>query len=209
MRILPFTRRFIHNLISKRQIFCRFGEVLINTSIDKISWTYWGLPQGNVLCPLLYSIYTYQLEMIVNKDYKILQYADDICIYSMKPTVQESLNTIECNFEAITLFWKIWNLLCQLTRRNSVSLITKTMHLWGNLILMVNWPRREFHIKVREKKINATKNVKFLSMIFQSDLGWSFHIKDVANCCALSIRTFRCLGKTFWGADFYLMLQIY
>lgn len=72
---------FIYNLISFRRIFCQVGESDTNLSAFK------GLPQGSVLSPILYNLYTSMLEL-ENNCYpinKILQYADDICIYSVVP----------------------------------------------------------------------------------------------------------------------------
>ncbi|KAA5586607.1 hypothetical protein F3H15_37395, partial [Pseudomonas aeruginosa] len=38
-------------------------------------------PQGSVLSPLLYNLYTYDLELSVNSFCNVLQYADDLALY--------------------------------------------------------------------------------------------------------------------------------
>lgn len=43
----------------------------------------------DVLSPILYSIYVFDLERLFhyNPDIKILQYADDVCIYTLHKTL--------------------------------------------------------------------------------------------------------------------------
>lgn len=50
--------------------------------------TLWqGLPQGSVLSPILYSIYTYDLEQSVLPFCNILQYADDLVLYASAKSI--------------------------------------------------------------------------------------------------------------------------
>ncbi|XP_025996041.1 uncharacterized protein LOC113005129 [Solenopsis invicta] len=51
--------------------------------IDEIRHAKKGLPQGSLLSPILYSIYVAELEKLFhyNTNVKILQYADDVCLY--------------------------------------------------------------------------------------------------------------------------------
>jgi hypothetical protein len=44
--------------------------------------THRGLPQGSVLSPLLYIIYTAQLGQSLPPGCKIIEFADDVCLFS-------------------------------------------------------------------------------------------------------------------------------
>lgn len=48
-----------------------------------------GLPQGGVLSPTLYNIYTSELSRYVRRNVQVLQYADDTALYTICENVQE------------------------------------------------------------------------------------------------------------------------
>ena len=56
---------FIYNLISSRQLYIRYG--------DECIWTFHGVIQGGVLSPILYDIYTGDLEEIIDQNVNLLQ----------------------------------------------------------------------------------------------------------------------------------------
>ncbi|XP_039310407.1 uncharacterized protein LOC113005859 [Solenopsis invicta] len=77
LKLPPTFIKFIFNLTSSRIVQFKYDD------IDLIRHTQRGLPQGSVLSPILYSIYVAELENLFryNTNIKILQYADDICLY--------------------------------------------------------------------------------------------------------------------------------
>lgn len=94
--IPPLTRRFIYNDTSFRRVTCRFGE------LDEKRYTYKGLPQGSVLSSLLYTLYVAQFDKICTKGSKIIQYADNVCIFSTLPMINEDIQSLERTVEKIT-----------------------------------------------------------------------------------------------------------
>lgn len=76
---------FINNLISFRKVHFKFDEV------DEIRSVFRGLPQGNVLNPL----YTRNIEQTIVQPVKILQYADDVAIYTSDFRVPIILHRLE------------------------------------------------------------------------------------------------------------------
>lgn len=86
----PRTRKFIYNLTAFRKISCRYGH------IDTWKWAYKGLPQGSVLSPVLYTLYVAQFDLDYVENAKIIQYADDVCIYS-------PINATHCGLKAVEL----------------------------------------------------------------------------------------------------------
>lgn len=53
-----------------------------------------GLPQGSVLSPLLYTIYTRKIDNQIENPSKILQLADDIVIYTEIETQAKSIEKL-------------------------------------------------------------------------------------------------------------------
>lgn len=75
---------FVCNLFMGRSVkFLHRG----NISAPRYVWN--GLPQGSVLSPLLYSIYTYDLDLSTNSFCNVLQYADDLTLYFSSKSVEE------------------------------------------------------------------------------------------------------------------------
>lgn len=69
-----------------------------------------GLPQGGVLSPLLYSIYTRELSRNVEEKVTVLQYADDIAIYikededkNGEDKLEKGINIINKHLEILEL----------------------------------------------------------------------------------------------------------
>lgn len=79
--------QFIYNLIGERNnFFVSRGELQGPFKTGK------GLLQGSVLSPLLYAIYTRNLEKEIGIGTQILQYADDIVIYRPEKKLPEGVD---------------------------------------------------------------------------------------------------------------------
>jgi len=81
---------FIYNLTSRRNIqFCINGEAT-DTRVSRK-----GLPQGSILSPLLFNIYSANYRKHISRECEILQFADDVAIFSRSSNLKESLRKIE------------------------------------------------------------------------------------------------------------------
>lgn len=107
------TLTFIFNLVHCRRTFIRFD------SLDIARNAYKGLSQGSVLSPTLYSLYTREIETKIADlhELKILQFADDICLYSINFDADRAVRTIEEGGNKVGLaiwvsHWLLINLLC-------------------------------------------------------------------------------------------------
>lgn len=89
MGLPPLTYRFVYNLVSARHVTCRFGE------LEETRWIYQGLPQSSVLSSLLCTIYVSQIENACTLGRKILQYADDVSIYTRLLCFGDNVRTLE------------------------------------------------------------------------------------------------------------------
>ena len=117
-----------------------------------------GVPQGSILGPLLFIIYTNDLpESIVHS--KTVLFADDTTIYCMDKNIQQLYEKI--NSDLITL--DDW------FRENKLSLNTsKTNYIhFGNRAMLNNG---DIHITIGNNKIERVESTKFLGLVIDNKL---------------------------------------
>jgi hypothetical protein len=86
---------FICNLVSSRELEANCG------CLDLKDWTYKALPQGSVLSPTLYSLYMAGLKSKINQNCKILEYADDVAVYSINRYSRIGVSEVERAYKTL------------------------------------------------------------------------------------------------------------
>ena len=127
-----------------------------------------GVPQGSVLGPLLFLVYINDLHKSI-KYCTVRHFADDtnLLISSNSPKqLQSYLNSdLKC--------------LCKWLRANKICLNTSKTEL-----LIFRHPNKkpnyEFKIKMNGKKLYPSKFVKYLGVLIDSHLNFSFHINSIS-----------------------------
>ncbi|KAJ8946480.1 hypothetical protein NQ317_003951 [Molorchus minor] len=74
----------VYELYKNRYIYVRIAGQIIGPRTTSL-----GLPQGSILSPLLYIIYSSDLDINLPPRIKTLQFADDICLYSEEKSIEE------------------------------------------------------------------------------------------------------------------------
>ncbi|XP_070525178.1 uncharacterized protein [Cardiocondyla obscurior] len=92
-------RKFIANIPTDRVIY-----FVVNGNISSPHATHKGTPQGSILSPLLFNIYLRKIGRYLESGTKILQYADDIVIYSTHYSEQSAANSINNSLSRISSF---------------------------------------------------------------------------------------------------------
>lgn len=182
---------FIINLLSIRYIF------LITNQGTKISRTVFkGLPQGSVLSPLLYNIYAHDLESSLNGSVNVLQYADDLLLYSVNKSIACACNSLTGSL----------NLLKQWLDNNGLGLsIDKSS-------VVVFSRKREFPQPVvyyDNLALPIRDDAKFLGVILDKKMTGKSHFRYIADRCEKQLNIMRCLSGVWWGAHPYNMKLLY
>ena len=81
---------FIYNLTVKRKIYFRInGENESRHILSK------NLSQGCFLSPILYMIYTNYIHKVIDSNCKILEYADDIVLFSTSNDIEKCIQILQ------------------------------------------------------------------------------------------------------------------
>ncbi|CAK1582342.1 unnamed protein product [Parnassius mnemosyne] len=154
---------FVSNLLSQRRILVRSEGKLTS---PRPVWK--GLPQGSVLSPLLYSLYTYELDRSVNYLANVLQYADDLVLYASDISFDQAISRLSQAVKFLN-FWLIEHgLSISASKSNSVV-----------------FTRRRFSpdvpIHIDDSLIPSQTQVKFLGVFLDSKMTWWKRVRRIAN----------------------------
>ncbi|CAG4993124.1 unnamed protein product [Colias eurytheme] len=202
--ILPILRQKLHQLSIPERLtrficnllMCRSIQVRVDGSLSSPRSIWKGLPQGSVLSPLLYSLYTYDLESSVNSFCNILQYADDIALYCSSSSISE----IECNLNSALYYLHEWlhpHGLSLSVSKSSCVIFTRK-RLVPPLNLFYNNDPFPFH-----------DNVKFLGVYLDSRMTGLVHSNYIAKKCEKGVNVLRALSGVSWGAHPFSQKLLY
>lgn len=171
---------FLKNYLSNR-----FQVVCLNKAKSSLRELHAGVPQGSVLSPLLFNLYVNDFSSAISKC-KIFQYADDTLIISrhinyqdataiLQQDAKQAMNWFEAN--QIKVNPSKTQLLCF---RNPLKVVPTTLP-----VLL----HTDKCIPCNCTPLPYTDCVKYLGVLFDSDLSWNSHM---ASLCA-RLRSVACL----------------
>ncbi|XP_034935030.1 uncharacterized protein [Chelonus insularis] len=173
------------------------SEVLIER-FKKKREVWRGLAQGGILSPILYAIYTAQLHSCLSQDSKVLEYADDVALYSANRDPRASIRSLEVSLTNVT----------EVFSQSGLQLAPEKCKLCGfsNDKKVRN---KDWFMSVNGKVISDVKAVKFLGIIFDSGLEWIQQIEEIKKKCANPAAIIKYLRSVWWGAHPKVLLNLY
>jgi len=155
-------RMFILNLISIRSL-----HFIVDGNQIGPFHSYKGVPQGSILSPLLFNIYLKDISKYLHSNSKILLYADDIIVYSNKPSNKpsEALLSIQTSLNCISDFLKVKGL--DLSPDKSRCMIFTRSKAVPNL----------HPVRINGFPISYVPSVKFLGIFLDSKMTGKKHLK--------------------------------
>ncbi|XP_049871583.1 RNA-directed DNA polymerase from mobile element jockey isoform X2 [Pectinophora gossypiella] len=143
---------FVCNLLMERSI-----QVRVHGSLLEPRRVWRGLPQGSVLSPLLYSLYTYDLEVCVNSFCNVLQYADDLVLYASSDSLEEATGKLNHALQYLEN-WLDEHGLSLSVEKSSVVVFTRKRSV------------PDVDITFAGKRIPVSNGVKFLGIYLDSTM---------------------------------------
>jgi ribonuclease HI len=170
--------------------------VRLNGDLSPPSLAWKGLPQGSVLSPLLYSLYTSDLDTSVNCFCKILQYADDIALYSSSKDFSESSHALNSALYYLNTWLSDHGLSLSAEKSNAV-IFSRKRHV------------PDLNIHIDDEPVMIKDEVKFLGIILDSRLSGVSHLNYVCQKAEKNINVMRALSGVRWGSHPYSQKLLY
>ncbi|KAJ0169404.1 hypothetical protein K1T71_014991 [Dendrolimus kikuchii] len=182
---------FIYSLFSERSIVVRSCGTYLP---PRLVWK--GLPQGSVLSPILYNVYTASLDTSVNCFCKILQYADDIALYAISDSFPDACSRVNSALFYLN-GWLTEHGLSLSPAKSSAMIFTRKR---VTPILDIN---------VNNNPIKVEDKVKFLGIHLDPKLSGITHLNFVCEKIEKNINVIRALSGIKWGSHPYCQKLLY
>ena len=177
----PFLSWMTNYLCDRRQY------VQIDNKKSTLERLQFGVPQGSILGPLLFNIYTVDLQDSLNNSISCYQYADDTTLYKQS-TVNELVQNV-ADFNNSLRNMASWSYKSNLAL-NPVK--TKQMVLSTNQLARVHDLKHQItQLEISNCQLERVSETKLLGVKLQENLKWNDHVKDVANASYGVLRTLR------------------
>ena len=165
----------------------RKQTVHVNASISDVQYLRYGVPQGSVLGPLLFSIYINDFPLFIKACCEL--FADDTTIHNsnsnlrkLSESLQESVNSL--------LKWADLNHMSLHPDKNKCIPITTRQK-------RQNLPLKCPPISIGNQTVNEVDDHKVLGVTIDWNLSWSSHVTALCKCISKKIINYLKLS-TFW-----------
>jgi exonuclease III len=138
-----------------------------------------GVPQGSVLGPTLYNIFTSDIPEPEDCKTKILAYADDILVFASSPRLKIAAKLINKYLEEYKTYCDKWNLKINIDKCEAIK-ITKPSSYKSHK----NYTPE---IKWGDEQIKNVRIMKYLGLSYKENFNFNQHIKNSIKKCNATI----------------------
>jgi Reverse transcriptase (RNA-dependent DNA polymerase) len=183
--------RLIWNLLWEKilHFFVVQNEAIVRTG-------YKGLPQGSVLSPFFYNFYTRLIDSYLHPLVSILQYADDIVIYSTGRVSSVLETYIQSSLLGICEFFNSLGL--TISTQKSESMVFSKKHQIPQLTISLN-----------NNILQNAVQFRYLGVLFDTKLTWKPHVDMIVRKCQRRTNFLKSIAGYSWGAHPSCILILY
>ena len=133
----------------------------LENSFSKLNPINAGVPQGSILGPLLFLVYT--SDAATSSNYYVASFADDTALLCTDDTVEASTSSLQAAVNAVNSWTKRWNI-----KLNN----SKSVH--------IDFTHKQIerkHLFMDNVELPYSDSAKYLGMILDTQLRWKEHVK--------------------------------
>ena len=175
--------RVIQNLLSDRRFYVELNNERSRWRIQKN-----GLPQGSVLSPTLFNVYTNDQPILDGT--RSFIYADDLCVTAQYPTFQEVEQQIEEALGELTHYYRSNSL-----RANPDKTQVTAFHLRNREA------KRSLQVSWNGVDLENTDTPKYLGVTLDRTLSYKTHIHNTKMKVATRNNLLKKLANSRWGIN--------
>ena len=170
----------------------RSFTVTINKSRSSRCFLRIGVPQGSILGPILFILYTKELNLIGQSyGFSIHLYADDTQLYIEFNPLYQDMPSIETKIVECLAAIKDWmttnNL--KLNPDKTEALVAQTRNNFST------WSANSIQLSSSGETIEPSPVVKSLGVLFDEYLTFEDHVNSVIRCCNIHLRNLQVIGS--------------
>lgn len=168
----PYITKLIQSFLQDR----KFTVYVQNTPSHTHNIKY-GVPQGAVLSPVLYNIYTHDVP--TNPDCNIVQFADDTAFYKSHKFAKTILKSLEKYGKKLHRYFKLWKISINSSKSQSIFFTKRRTK---------QIPQRNLHIFGSEIEWEP-EHVKYLGVLLDRKLTFHNHTSYILKKSNTAVRT--------------------
>ena len=185
LRLLPDKHmvRMIMELVRNRSFTLTTGD----SKPSRLRRLRNGVPQGSVLAPLLFNIYTYDLPSITSKKFA---YADDLAILHSSGEWKELERTLSQDMTTLSAYLQTWRL-----KLSHAKTVTAAFHLYNREA------KRELKVYNIDKTLPFCPVPTYLGVKLDRTLTYRPHLEALRKKLSSRVSLLRRLAGSGWGAS--------